>query len=386
MTQAVPDFVLPPLPEVTRIHPVDIGKAPEIKPAQWNILTADEFFKPPPEQKFAIPYLGIGPGPVFGIVGQWYTGKTLATLSMGLAYVFGKLLWGQFPVPQGTWDHLDHEQGALATKERVRRLARGMGITDAGLRDAIESGRMRLSIYPEVNLTTEAALTHYRKFMEGRDLVTADSLRPMIGNVDENSSQVRSLINVLSRASDAEACASVLLHHAGKTPLEGKKSRKEIPRGSSGIIDEFQGYIVMTKNKEDALAKVSHEKDRALGMTVQDFGLRIEDVCEPHDENDVDAPSANPKWGLKVTHVSEEDMKSDTSGITENAQRIRLYLASNPVFEGSQEALRDTLEMGTVPFRVAFAHLRTHHEVEMTGGRGMGRTIRYVPPEPVPEV
>jgi hypothetical protein len=61
----------------------------------------------------------------------------------------------------------------------------------------------------------------------------------------------------------------------------------------------------MTAKKEEP-AHVSHEKDRELGSTVADFGLRIEDV--PTDDG-------NPKGGLRVVHLDREPLRpSSTRG------------------------------------------------------------------------
>lgn len=137
---------------------------------------------------------------------------------------------------------------------------------------------IRIAVLPDLRLDTANAVEHFKRAFDGVRLVTCDSLRVMLGGLDENSSQVRSVISVLSVASDATNAAVVLLHHAGKPAPEGDRARKDLPRGSSGIVDELQSLFVLTKKKGDDVTYVSHEKDRELGAPVADFGLRIVDV------------------------------------------------------------------------------------------------------------
>jgi hypothetical protein len=265
-------------------------------------LSADDFFAPESVSDLVVPALGIAAGPPTGFIGQSYVGKTITAMSMGLAVVIGKALWGAWHVAQGPWLHLDYEQGKRHTKKRIHRLARAMGVTDEQLRQLIADGLIRIVVFPDLNLTTAGAADHFKREFEGARIVTADSLRLMLGGVDENSSQVRGLMGALSVASEATRAGVALIHHGGKTPIEGGRPRKETPRGSSGIIDEFQSMFVMTKAKGDPVALVTHEKDRELGEAVPDFGLRIEDVAGG-------AEGQDPKWGLRVVHVDREETR-----------------------------------------------------------------------------
>jgi Mn-dependent DtxR family transcriptional regulator len=261
-------------------------------------MTADEFFAVESAANLVVPALGICPGPPTGLVGQAYVGKTIVALAAGMAVALGRELWGTWRVQQGAWLHLDYEQGRRHTKARVRRLARAFGVSDDEVRALIATGIIRIAVHPELRLTTAKAADHYTRAFEGVRFVTCDSLRPMLGGVDENSSQVRAMLGVLSLASDRSGAAVALIHHGGKTPLQGERARKETPRGSSGIVDEFQSLFVMTKKKGDPVALVTHEKDRELGEPAADFGLRIDDVADERD----------PKWGLRVSHVDCEQM------------------------------------------------------------------------------
>jgi hypothetical protein len=311
-------------------EPYSTYKADErAKAATVQCLTADEFFCPESTASLVVRGLGICPGPPTGLVGQAYTGKTITALSFGLSVALGKPLWGLWPVQQGPWLHLDYEQGRRHTKARVRRLALGFGVADDELRGLIAAGTIRIAVFPALRLTTDKAADHYRRAFEGVRLVTCDSLRPMLGGIDENSSQVRAHVNVLTVASDASGTAVALILHGGKTPLDGSRPRKETARGSSGIIDELQSMFVMTKAKSEAVAQVTHEKDRELGEPVADFGLRIDDI--PTDDG-------NLKGGLRVAHVDREQIKATASapGLVKVMAAAHDCIRDNPGIAGAE--------------------------------------------------
>jgi hypothetical protein len=338
--------------------PVNFGAALPEQPSLVRCLTADEFFAAESTANLVVPSLGICPGPPTGFVGQAYVGKTIVAFSFGLSVALGRNMWGVWPVQQGPWLHLDYEQGRRHTKARIHRLARGFGVPDELLRELIANGTIRIAVLPDLRLTTDRAADHFKRAFEGARLVTCDSLRPMLGGVDENSSQVRALMGSLTAASDASAAAVALLHHGGKTPIEGGRPRKETPRGSSGIIDEFQSFFVMTKAKGEPVALVTHEKDRELGLAVADFGLCIEDV--PTDDG-------NMKGGLRVVHLDREQMtgKGPDAGsalLTRAIEAARACVRENPGIAGA-EAVAERVQIRRQTVSAALKQLVADGEV-----------------------
>jgi hypothetical protein len=167
---------------------------------------------------------------------------------------------------------------------------------------------------------------------------------------------IRDYLGVLSRASERTGCAVVLAHHAGKTPLNGERPRKESGRGSSAIFDECQAVFVVTAKKGEP-ALVSHEKDRELGATVADFGLRIDDVT---------TDDGNPKGGLRVVHLDREQMKGSRgepeARFARAMEEVRECVRGNPGLAGV-EAVRERVGMKTQTVRAALRQLVADGEI-----------------------
>lgn len=321
-----------------------------------HILSPEELFAPEQSSDCVVPHLGICAGPPTGLVGEAYSGKSLASTALGLSVASGFPLWNKWRVKEGVWLYLDYEQGRRHTKNRIRRVARGMGLSDEELRYLVESRRIRVAVFPELNLTSEKATDHYRKLLEGVTVVTCDSLRVMLGGVDENSSQVRPLMQHLTRASEASGAAVVQVIHGGKPPASGKsgRSRKHAARGSSAIIDELQTMLVLTKAKGDELVLVSHEKDRELGYTVPDFGLQLEDV----------ANGSQPKWGLKLTVADDVTPPVPPDVLSEVLEFIRKH----PGVEGI-DAIREGVKRKTASVTAAVQSLLASRQISFREGR-----------------
>jgi len=282
------------------------------------LLDFDDIFAPEPDPKLVVPHFGITPGPPIALIGQGYVGKTIIAMSMGIAVASGKDVFGVHRCMQGNWRHLDHEQGRRHTKSRIRRLVAGLGIDREELR-----GHLSVAVYPRLTLTSPNALDYYKQLFDGQDLVTIDALKGVTPGVDENSSEIRDYIDLLSRASEATGAACVLIHHGGKTPIGGNRPRKESARGSSAIFDACAAAFVLTGVKGDPV-HVSHEKDRELGFTVADFGLKIEDVTIDGD----------PKGGLKVVHLEKEQLRSAEVGIDRLVSRVVDVVRARPDCSG----------------------------------------------------
>jgi len=292
-----------------------------------SFLPHDDLWKQDPPEDLVVPGLGLCAGPPTGLFGQGYSGKSVAAFAMGMAIAIGKDVWGVYSAKEGRWVHLDYEQGKKRSKALVQRLAKGFGVDR---RELTDGGRFDIAIYPDVTLTSSRAVDAYARAMDGATICTADALKGMTPSVDENSSEMRDHMGVLRLASEKTGCMVVLIHHAGKTPQDGARPRKEAGRGSSAIFDECQSVFVLSGKKGEPTT-VSHEKDRVTGLTVDDFGLLIRDV--PTDDG-------NPRGGLQVVHLDPQQLGRNGGSDGERSfarkkQVVKEAIAKNPGVGGT---------------------------------------------------
>lgn len=237
-----------------------------------------------PDESLVSPALGIAYGPPALIVGASFVGKTLIAVSMGIAIAGGRPIWGRYAAKPGTFVLLDHEQGKPETKKRIQRIAMGLGLTRADL-----AGKLKVSIFPAVNLTTARAIDEYVRIMTGARLLVIDSLKAITPGVEENSSSLRDLIRVLTAASERTKCAVVVIHHAGK-------GDDEDPRGSSAIRDEASTIYSVT-GSDRRTKTVRNSKNRPRAELTPDFGLAFR---EPDAERMIDpVPDAEDGFGFR---------------------------------------------------------------------------------------
>ncbi len=267
-------------------------------------LPFDDIWTPIPEASLVVPALGICPGPAHLVTGSWYTGKTLFLMALGLAVASGRDLWGLYSVRRGLWAHMDHEMGQRSLKRYMQRLARGLGLLPDDLR-----GYMRLHPLPRLNLTTEGAVDHYCRLLEGVALCTIDPLRAAAPGQDENSSEFRQWLDMLATVSDRSGCSILVLHHGGK-PVEGA-ARRNTGRGSSAIDDAVQSKFVLTAAEKGAPIQVSHEKTRELTQPLDDFWLRIE----------------NGDGAVRLVHLDPEQMTDELEERARASEREQLAKA-----------------------------------------------------------
>ncbi len=249
---------------------------------EW--VSGDALFAELPETKWVVPGLEICPGRPNMFAGYGFSGKTMSAQAMALAFAAGVPVWQKYVTTPGQVRHFDHEQGKHATLRRYQRLAIGLGIT----REALGS-RLGVASFPDIRLTEAKAKDAYCRECEEVDLAIIDSLRAVVPGVDENDSNIRRYIDILSAVSEATGTAFLLIHHSGK----GEGEHASI-RGSSAIFDSC-GCVFELKARKDKPITVTQKKGPAEGEGSQlvPFGLEISDV--PVDNN--------PKAGVRVVCV-----------------------------------------------------------------------------------
>jgi hypothetical protein len=236
------------------------------------LVDVDRIFAPLPPIPYVCQHIDLCPGAPSLWAGYGYSGKTLAVQSLGLSVASGRAAWGAWHCARGPVVHVDYEQGLRLTSDRYQRLALGMGITADELR-----GQLRLASLPRVRLSDSDAEDVYTRACTGAKLLIVDSLRASGPSVDENSSEVRNLLDVLTRVSERTGCAAVVIHHARKPSNDSAGGAKASIRGSGAIFDACGSVLVFVGEKGKPTA-VSHEKARTSGITADDFALGIVDV------------------------------------------------------------------------------------------------------------
>lgn len=326
---------------------------------------ATEIAKPLPELSYLVPALGIASGAPVLVAGYGFSGKTVSLQSLALSVASGRPAWGVYSVRQGRVLHLDFEQGTRVTHERYQRLALGMGVDLSGLGD-----RLRLAVNPAIYLDAADAEEVYSRAFEGVDLAIIDSLRAAAPRGDENASDVRRAIDLASRAAERHGTVVVFIHHARKPKAEDPDGARYRIRGSSALFDAGGSVFVFAAEK-DQPTRVAHEKCRNRGLTVEDFGLTVEDV-------EIDG---DPRAGLRVVHLEPEQLASNEAAgparcYSDSMDRIAGFVRERGEFRGSKTSLREHLRMGRDRYFAAFGELESRGDLE-TGRDERGAFIRW---------
>lgn len=216
--------------------------------------------------------LRIAPGPITLVAGYGYSAKTIALQAMALAIAAGTLVWGIHSAQQGGVIHIDYEQGRRLTQERYQRLALGMNVDLAELGEALQ-----VACLPDLYLDGEGVMAQLRDLLAGKRLAIIDSMRAAFPALDENSSEARRWLDMLTRVSEETGCAIIVIHHARKAQKDAVGGSSQSIRGSGAIFDACQGVFVFGARKGEPV-KVEHVKERLGGRNVEDFYLEVEDV------------------------------------------------------------------------------------------------------------
>ncbi len=327
-----------------------------------STLTARELAEALPPVPYLVPALGLAPGPIALVAGYGFSGKTLALQDMAFAVATGARVWGVFSSRQGPVLHLDYEQGRYLTQERYQRLARGRNLDLA----ALPPEALRVACMPPVYLDRDGGADELARMFEGVALVLVDSLRAAAPSADENSSEIRRHLDVLTRAAERTGATVIVIHHARKPSREQAEGAKFAIRGSSALFDASASVFVF-EGVKGAPTKVHHEKDRIRGDCRPSFGLGIEDVR---------ASSGDPRWGLRVVHQEAEQLAQPEAALPSPALerrlgKIRLFLHRSSPFLGSRASLCEAIGMRRNEFFSALSVLESRREVVVTEVKGV---------------
>lgn len=257
--------------EWLRVRP-DGSRAPDPLPPTlpsggfFARIQARELAEPLPKLVYTADALQLAPGAVTLIAGYGFSGKTYVAQNLALGIALGAPVFGG-ATSVGRVLHLDFEQGRRVTTERYQRLAAGFG------RSLVEA-QLDVVVYPPIYLSHERASEVLMKETEGHALCIVDSLRACAPDLDENSSEIRQVLDTMNLVSEKTGCAFVVIHHAGKT----QESARQALRGSSAIYDSAANVFLLEK-EEDGPIYVRQTKARLTGTPEPTFTLAFEELA-----------------------------------------------------------------------------------------------------------
>lgn len=324
------------------------------------ILWAPDLAAPLPAITYSIDCMRIAPGRPTLLAGYGSSRKTFIGQHLCLALASGTKIFGSYNCASGRAIHVDYEQGRHVSIDRYQRMANGI---DIGL-DGLRGLGNRLGYLWGQDTAFNAFLDHpgaadnYCRIVDGATFCMIDSLRAAAPSYDENSSQIRAALDVLTAVSERTGCSFLVIDHAGKPPSDtndkggkkgpGSRSRKHSPRGSSSKFDAVQGSFVATAEKGEA-THISHEKEQVRGRLVPDFWVNIEDMTRGSDTH----------WGLRVHLVDETSEQSDPL-LTLKAEIVKV-VATHKI--SSKSALADMVSGRRESRFRAIAELIGSHEI-----------------------
>lgn len=242
------------------ITPAQPSEEKFLSPFVWR-TTAELYAMEIPDTSWLIE--GVIPKELVSVVvGASGAGKTWVCLSLLRAWATGEAWMGKYRALRCRAGFLDAEDGWRGVKVRWMQLDAGMGkladdaelplwISEIGAFDIIE---------PDYQNALAQA-------MRGLDVVIIDSLAQAHA-YDENSADMRIIMQTFEKLARDTGCAVVLCHHSGHDKTRG--------RGSSTIKDRAQAQIVLSRDEGMPVTYLKLEKSKR-GPSIPHLGaVRIE--------------------------------------------------------------------------------------------------------------
>jgi len=318
-----------------------------------------EIFAPLKPVEYLLAPLDLCPGAPALVAGYGFSGKTLALQAMALSIASGQKVWGGFAAEQGRVVHVDYEQGSRLTYERYQRLAYDMGVGPSDIGD-----RLHVATMPSLYLDQPDGVAALQRAAQGARMVIIDSLRACAPSVDENSSEVRRVLDALGRVSQATGATVVVIHHARKPQKDAGGGAKASIRGSGAIFDACSSVMVFD-GKKGGNVQVSHEKARNSGILTDDFELVIEDVPD----------GANPRRGLRVSaHSAKAESVDPQAQLDAVCKEILAVLDAEPGQSGRE--IRERLNRSPNTVSAAIDNLERRGLIRNTGKASSARWVK----------
>ncbi len=340
--------------------------APPPRKRAFAVLTAPDIFAPLPPIPWLVEGLDLTPGAPAMFAGYGYSRKTIAAQSLAIQVAAGRRIWGEFTARKGRVLHIDYEQGNRLTRQRYIRLALGDQLCVEDV-----DGSLDLVCLPSVYLDAPKASDIFCAEFEGYDCVIVDSFRAAAPSADENSSDVRRHLDVLTRASERTGATVIVIHHSGKPQAHGSGDGRMALRGSSGIFDACSSVFIFAAEK-DQPTKVEHVKARVSGVLQPDFYLDTEDI----------PMEGIARAGLLVKHKSDEQVTTSKGGLDaskyerQKATVLALLRQAGSIHDTESVAARSEVRKSTV--LVILRELVAEGKVHAASRDGKGGPFRPI--------
>jgi hypothetical protein len=168
--------------------------------------------------------------------------------------------------------------------------------------------------------------------MTNRDLIVVDSLKAATGGQDENSSEIRSALDMLGSVGDEVGCRPMLLHHSRKPSQDPSASSggQYAIRGSGAIFDAVDSAYTFASERNEPVV-VEMVKARTHGEVVASFALLIEDVPS-EDGSDARAGVRVSVFGVEAVEEVRALKKRVAAErqAREDAKAVRAVIAVKP--------------------------------------------------------
>lgn len=205
----------------------------------------------------------------------------------------------------------DFDQGRYETHNRIAALAQARELSE-------NDGGFHYVSMPEPSLdasnkdhTKELAARLTQEKM-GIKLLIIDNLRLISGSIDENNSEMSTVMNNLRKLSDTVKAAVVVIHHQRKMSQPGSR-RGDALRGHSSIEASLDLAILVEETKDGEIVKLTPTKRRFA--RVRPFAARFQ--CKRKSD------------GAELEEASFTGLRADSIGKTGQVRRAILSVVKN---------------------------------------------------------
>lgn len=321
-------------------------------------LSIEQMFQPLGPIPWVVKGLGIAPGAPAMLAGYGGKGKSWLAQTIALSVASGRDIGGHLPVKKGRVVHLDYEQGKRETSARYQRLARGLDIGPSDL-----EGNLKTYIHPQLMMNDSRSEETLIRLCDGFDLCIVDSLSASTSGLDENKSEMRAPIDVMSRVSERLQCSFLILHHIRKPGSDDKEFSWEdleyAIRGSSAIQNACGSIWVF------------HQPPRSLDVNIGQVKARASKRANPLSMSivDITADPGDPAFGgveIRIDEVPEDNQERQVTldrhrVMAESQKRIVAYLKGHPnastTMVHNEIGIRKTALLGCLDGLVYAGHL-----------------------------